>query len=130
MSENQIELIQGEKGMELPITKGNWVLLRDYGYSSVQSLVVAVGTCGTYVYQLIVTNSKIDYAIERMKINYERDEERKSEPVKLISLTFDVHVAPEQQERTVKALKLIVVNCPVIQSLNPSIELQEKVEFI
>lgn len=130
MSENQIELIQGEKGMELPVATGNWVLLRDYGYSPVQSLVAAVGACGAYVYQSILTNSKIDYTFERVQINYERDEERKSEPVKKISPTFDVHVAPEQQERAVRALKLIAVNCPVIQSLDPSIEVLEKVEFI
>ncbi|MBP1039772.1 OsmC family protein [Vagococcus sp. BWB3-3] len=130
MSKNQIELIQGEKGMELPLEAGNWVLLKDYGYSPVQSLVAAVGACGAYVYQSILTNSKIPFTFEKVLIEYTRDAERQSEPVKKIEMVFDVKVAPELQDRATRGIKLIAKNCPVMQSLDPAIEVIETVNFI
>lgn len=130
MNEYSIELIQGKEGMELPVSSGNWVLLKDQGYSPVQSLVASVGACGAYVYQAVLENSKIPYVFERVKINYIRDAERKSEPVKQIDLIFEVSIASELQERAIRSLKLVAPNCPVMQSIDPKIEVTETVRFI
>lgn len=130
MSKNELELIQGEKGMELPLAAGNWVLLKEEGYSPVQSLVAAVGACGAYVYQSILANSKIPHTFEKVMIEYTRDSERQSEPVKTIELVLTVKVAPELQDRATRGIKLIAKNCPVMQSLDPAIEVSERVNFI
>ncbi|MBO0476241.1 OsmC family protein [Vagococcus sp. DIV0080] len=129
MTMDKLQLVQGKEGMELPVESGNWVLLREKGYSPVQSMVAAVGACGAYVYQSILESSRIDYTFDRVEIVYERDEAIKSEPVKKIELQFFVSVADDKQERATRGLKLISKHCPVIQSLNPAIEVIETVVF-
>ena len=130
MKKEHIELVQGKAGIELPVSTGNWVLLKEQGYSPVQSLVAAVGACGAYVYQAILTNSKIPHTFARVMIEYTRDTERLSEPVNKIEMVFDVTVAPELQARATRSIKLIAQNCPVMQSLDPAIEVSEKVNFL
>lgn len=130
MTVDSIKLVQGEKGMELPVESGNWVLLREDGYSPVQSMVAAVGACGAYVYQSVLDGSRIDYTFSHVEINYERDESIQSEPIKKIEIQFFLSVAEEKQARAERGLKLIAKHCPVIQSLNPTIEVTEKAIFI
>ncbi|MGX6979415.1 OsmC family protein [Vagococcus elongatus] len=130
MSEHTLELIQGDEGLELPVDSGNWVMLRDFGYSPVQSLVAAVGACGAYVYQSILFNSKVPYTFEKVIIDYTRDTERPSKPVDKIEMTFYLSVAPEFQDKATRSLRLIGRNCPVIQSLDPKIHVTETVSFV
>ena len=130
MAIDTIKLIQGEKGMELPLETGNWVMLREEGYSPVQSMVAAVGSCGAYVYQSVLESSRIDFKFDHVEITYERDEEIQSQPVKKIEITFYLTVEEEKQGRAERGLKLIGKHCPVIQSLNPNMELIEKAVFL
>lgn len=130
MTMDKIELVQGEKGMELPVETGNWIILRDGGYSPVQSMVAAVGACGAYVYQSILESSRIDYTFSKVEINYERDTEVKSEPVKSIAINFYLTVDEEKQGRAERSLKLIAKHCPVMQSLDPKIIVTETATFI
>lgn len=130
MTVNEIKLVQGEKGIELPVESGNWVLLKEEGYSPVQSLVAAVGACGAYVYQSILTKSRIEYEFSYVDLSYERDADVQSEPVKKIDIIFHVKIDEKDQGRAERSLKLISPNCPVIQSLNPTIEVNETVVFL
>ena len=125
-----IELVQGKTGIEIPLASGNWVMLREEGYSPVQSLAAAVGACGAYVYQSVLNNSKVPYKFQRVTVNYKRDEERQSQPLKEIEIIFYVEIAADLQERALRAAKLIGPNCPVMQSLDPQIKISEVVEFI
>lgn len=131
MKKEELVLIQGEKGMELPFETGNWVLLKgEEGYSPVETLAACVGACGAYVYQSILKNSKIAYQFEKVQVTYERDETKKSEPLSKVSLVFDVKIAKEDQGRAERSLKMIGAHCPVMQSLDPTIEINETVNFI
>ncbi|MGX7025507.1 OsmC family protein [Vagococcus hydrophili] len=130
MSVDKIELIQGEKGMELPVATGNWVMLRNEGYSPVQSMVGAIGACGAYVYQSILESSRIEYVFEKVEIEYERDTEIQSEPLKEVKINFFVKVDEKSQGRAERGLKLISKHCPVMQSLDPRIKVVEEVNFI
>ena len=130
MSQETLELVQGTKGMELPLAQGNWVLLREEGYSPVQSLVASTGACGAYVYQSVLENSKIPYTFHKVTMTYERDMEQAPNPISAISMTFHVSVEESLQERATRALRLVSKHCPVIQSLNPTIDIEELVEFI
>ncbi|MGX6962110.1 OsmC family protein [Vagococcus xieshaowenii] len=116
--------------MELPLAQGNWVLLREEGYSPVQSLVAATGACGAYVYQSVLENSKIPYTFHKVTINYERDMEHAPNPISSISMTFHVTIEEDLQDRATRALRLVSKHCPVIQSLNPTITIEELVDFI
>lgn len=42
----EIKLVQGKEGIELPYETGNWVLLKEQGYSPVEMLVASVAACG------------------------------------------------------------------------------------
>ena len=130
MSVDTIKLVQGQKGMELPFSEGNWVLLREEGYSPVQSLVASAGACGAYVYQSVLEKSRVPFTFDRVEMTYERDETLQTEPVKRIEMTFFVKISEEKQGLAERSLKLVGKYCPVIQSLNPNIEVIEKVEFI
>ena len=129
MSQETLELVQGTKGMELPVAQGNWVLLREEGYSPVQSLIASTGACGAYVYQSVLENSKIPYTFHKVTITYERDMENAPNPITEINMTFHVTIDDSLRERATRALKLVAKHCPVIQSLNPAIKVVELVEF-
>ncbi|MDT2755946.1 OsmC family protein [Enterococcus asini] len=127
---NQLTLLKGNSGFELPIEGNpNWILKREAGYSAVQSLVAAAGACGGYVYQHILENSKIPYRFEKIEATYETSE-IKPEPLTKISFIFYVDVAEEYRGRAERSLKLVSKNCPVIQSLDPKIEVIEAVRFV
>lgn len=130
MSEEKLLLVQGEKGMELPRDGENWVILKDLGYSPVQSLVAAVGSCGAYVYQSILEKSRIPYRFDKVEIDYVRDEEKETEPVKEITLVFFVEVEESKQGRAERGLAMVSKYCPVMQSIDPNIVVTEKVVFI
>lgn len=130
MSKDKITLVKGSKGLELPVDSGNWIMLREEGYSPVQSLVAAVGACGAYVYQSVLESSRIEFTFDHVEINYERDESIQSQPVKMIEINFYLTVEEEKQARAERGMKLIAKHCPVIQSLNPNIQVIEKAIFI
>ena len=129
MTSETIELIQGKKGIELPVETGNWVLLKEEGYSPIQTLVASVGSCGAYVYQSILNKSHIPYKFEKTIVTYTRDSERQSHPVNSIAIHFELSVPLEFQERANRSLKLIKKNCPVIQSLDTEINIVETATF-
>lgn len=130
MSVETITLIQGNDKIELPREDGNWVLAREVGYSPVQMLVSAVAACGGYVYQSVLDNSHIPYTFEKIEVSYTRNEERQAQPVQSIAITFFVEISDELHEKAERCVKLVSKNCPVIQSLDPAIEVTEKVKFI
>ncbi len=129
--QNELQLISGEHGFELPREGSeNWVLRKEFGYSPVRSLVAAVGACGGYVYQEVLENSKIPAVFHKVELRYERNPDKKAEPLKRIEVTFFVTVAEELKGRAERSVRLVSQHCPVIQSLDPTIEVVEKVEFI
>lgn len=125
-----MELISSEKGFELVHQSGNWVLKKDIGFSPVEMLVASIGACGAYVYEKILTNSHIDFTIEKVDISYERAQEKQAKPLSEVVITFFVQVSEEKQGKAERALKLIGSNCPVIQSLDSEISVIENVVFV
>lgn len=124
-----MELIQGTKGMELVHEKGNWVLLREIGFSPVETLVATIGACGAYVYQSVLDNSKVPYTFHKVTLDYTRDTEKQAEPLKEVTIDFYLEVPSELQEKAERALKLVNKNCPVIQSLSDTVVVHEIVHF-
>ncbi|MEI5993556.1 OsmC family protein [Candidatus Enterococcus mansonii] len=125
-----MKLIPSEKGFELVHQNGNWVLKKEIGFSPVEMLVASIGACGAYVYEKILTNSHIAFAIETVEIAYERAEEKQAKPLRQVLITFFIRVGENEQGKAERALKLIGKNCPVMQSLDPEISVIEQVIFV
>ncbi|MEG1503616.1 MAG: OsmC family protein [Enterococcus sp.] len=132
MTVETLEIYQhDENKFEMHTKKGEWILTKEKGYSPVQMLVSSVAACGGYVYISILENSKIEATISKIEVTYRRNEQKKAEPVSEIQLKFIASNVPEaDQKRAIHCLKLIPANCPVIQSLDPTIQVTETVEFI
>lgn len=124
-----ITLLKGNNGFELPIESApNWQLVKSVGYSPVQSLVAAVGSCGGYVYADILKNSGIEHTFHQVHVAYEQAEE-KPHAVTRIAIVFEVSVLDSDKRRAETASKLVAKYCPVIQSLDKSIQVSETVVF-
>lgn len=125
-----MELLQTERGVELVHKKGNWVLKKELGFSPVETLVASVGACGAYVYETILANSKIEATFQKIEISYQRDATKKTQPVNEITIEFHLQITQKEQNKAQRALSLIKKNCPVMQSLDPSIVVKETLVFI
>lgn len=125
-----LELIKSEAGIELVKDSGNWILKKDLGFSPVQTMVATVGACGAYVYQSILERSRIEHNFVKATIDYQTNEATSVHFVTGIVIHYYLEVSPDAQSRALTAAKLIPNHCPVMQSLNPDIKIEEEVHFI
>ncbi|WP_142972865.1 OsmC family protein [Enterococcus casseliflavus] len=130
MTVETLTIHQGSDKFEMTTPTGNWVLAREKGYSPVQMLVSAVAACGGNVYASVLENSKITAEIEKIEVSYDRDDNKKAQPVSAIQIQFYAKIAEADHDKATRCLKLVSPNCPVIQSLDPAIEVTETVTFI
>ncbi|MBP2098677.1 OsmC family protein [Enterococcus rivorum] len=125
-----MELISTEKGIELIHKNGNWIIKKEIGFSPVELLVASIAACGAYVYERVLTNSKITYKTQRVEVAYERSETKPAKPLSEVTITFYLEVPESEQGKAERATKLITKNCPVMQSLDPEIKVFEQVIFV
>lgn len=125
-----MELIFGEHGVELQHPEGNWQLKKGYGFSPVEMTAAAVTACGMYVFEEILTNSKVTFRFDKVETNYERSETKPAKPISKVIIDFYLEVPAEQQEKTLRISKMINKHCPVMQTLDPEVVIEERVHFI
>lgn len=125
-----MELVLREKGVELVHPDGNWLLKKDIGYSPVEALVASVAGCSIYVYKSILEKSDIAFELVDAIVTYERDEDKKAKPVSQIKITFRMRVAQADQAKVTRAARMIAPNCPVIQTLDKAVVVDELVSFV
>lgn len=118
------------KAFTLDTPEEPWILLREEGYSPVQSLVTAVAACAGYVYISVLDNSNISHEIEKVTVSYTRNMEKKTNPIQSIEVLIYAEIPETYHEKALRCVKLISPNCPVIQSLDPNIQVTEKVIFM
>lgn len=124
-----MDIVRGTNGFDVIHENGNWQLNRDTGFSPTQATVAAVAACSGYVYDSILEKKRIDYTIENIHADFEQDQEAVVRVLKKIEVTFTLKVVPENQAKAEKALHLVKKSCPVAMSLDPKIEIIEKVIF-
>lgn len=124
-----MDIVRGTNGFDVIHENGNWQLNRDTGFSPTQATVAAVAACSGYVYDSILEKKRIDYTIENIHADFEQDQEAVVRVLKKIEVTFTLKVAPENQAKAEKALHLVKKSCPVAMSLDPKIDIIEKVIF-
>ena len=127
---NKLKLVNGQLGLELEHKDGNWIMLKEYGYSPVQMLVASIGACGQYVYKSVLERSSIPGKLRDVMIEYAVDENSKSHQLTHVNIVFDIEIEPQFQTKALSALRLVNEYCPVIQSLDPKIVIEKSVNFI
>ncbi|TGA99881.1 OsmC family peroxiredoxin [Sporolactobacillus shoreae] len=115
--------------VELVHESGNWILLRELGFSPIQTVVAVTAACNAYVYEGILKKQKIPFKLISVDVDYEINEKLGTHPISAIHVHLVLNVDEADQEKAIKDLRLIAKNCPVVQSLNPSIEIDETVSF-
>ena len=93
-------------------------------------LVTAAAACGGYVYTSVLENSHVPAEIEKIEVSYTRDSTKKAEPISSIQINFYARISAEYQEKPFAVSNSFLRNCPVIQSLDPTITVAETVHFI
>ena len=129
MAVETLTLVKGKDKLELPQQNGNWVLARELGYSPVQMLVTAAAACGGYVYTSVLENSHVPAEIEKSK-SVIREILRRKQSRSLRSRSILCADFSGISRKAIRCLKLVSPNCPVIQSLDPTITVAETVHFI
>ena len=130
MSTKQFEWEYKGKQLSAMAPDGPWKMAYNEGYSPVEMLVLSVAGCGGYVYTSILENSKIPFKLKKTIVQYTRDEAKKTQPLKSVTIHFEMEIPVEFQERALRCLSLISANCPVMQSLDSTIEVIETVAFV
>lgn len=125
-----MELIIGENGVELVHDEGNWNLKKGVGFSPGETLVAAVAACGTYVFEGLMKGSKVPHEIVKTLVDYENDESTRVKPVKKIVIDYYVKIEEEHRARAERLVELVPKNCPIMQSINPKIEVVENIHYL
>ncbi|MDR1606084.1 MAG: OsmC family protein [Streptococcaceae bacterium] len=124
-------IVTAENDQLLLVREGvRWVLKKETGYCPMQMVAAAAAACCGYVLSAILKRSMIPFVLDRVEAVYDRDEEKPARPISAIALTFYVKVEASDQDRVTQALKSVAPTCPVIQSLDPAIELTEAIVFV
>jgi uncharacterized OsmC-like protein len=124
-----MKLVERSGHVELVHENGNWILLRGLGFSPTQAVVAATAACSVYVYEEILKKQNILFKLISIDVDYEINEKLETHPISGIHVHFVLNVAEADHEKAIKDLRLIAKNCPIVQSLNPSIEISETVSF-
>ena len=127
---NTLTLLKGENGLELFHQDGNWIMLKEFGYSPVQMLVASIGGCGAYVVKSVLERSSIAAKVGNVRISYTIDDTSKAKKLKSVHIVFAIQADESLHQKVHGALRLVNEFCPVIQSLDPSIEIVKTVEFV
>lgn len=125
-----MELVFGNNGIELIHENGNWNLKAGAGFSPVEALVAAVGSCGLYVFQGLLTGSKIEHEFVNAKVDFKVDDSKRVTPVKEIVIDYFMKANEEDKARIERIVDLVSKNCPVMQSLNEDVEVIENIHYV
>nr|WP_059104033.1 OsmC family protein [Shouchella shacheensis] len=99
------------------------------GFRPFQLLVSSVAVCSAGVFRKILEKKRISYGEVDVAAEVTRNEANVNE-VTAIALHFTISGASASQETVEKALALSTKNCPIVQSVNGSIDITETIEFI
>ncbi|WP_027964161.1 OsmC family protein [Halalkalibacillus halophilus] len=99
------------------------------GYRPFQLMVASLAGCSALVYKRILEKQKVAYEDMTIEAEVERSDDsvRKIEKV---TLTFKVTGKDLNQEKLQKSLHTASNNCSMVQSVVPSMEVEEIVEII
>lgn len=123
-----MELIQPTETIELIHENGNWQLGRGKGFSPVQLVAASAAACSAYVFEELLDQRQIQYRLIRVSVEY-TENPYPPNPIAQIDVRLLLEAAKSVQEAVKQIFLEIPGHCPVIQSLNPKIRINEAVYF-
>lgn len=130
MCEGKLRLFYEKQCFITATETTRWVLKEKVGYSPVENLVNSMGACCGYVYEAVLSNSKIPHTFKKIEMTYRRQTDRRAHPLEKVEVHFYLEVEEELQAKALRCLRLVLPNCPVVQSLDPAIKIEEQVHFV
>ncbi|MDO4680803.1 MAG: OsmC family protein [Aerococcus sp.] len=126
----QLILEQNEHHFELAMPgRERWELIRGTSYSPLESVVAAAGACAGYVYQDILTNSKLAAEVMKVEVDY-ATHEGDVHALMALDVHFYVQASEAELEKARRYVKFVHRYCPVIQSLREDIEINDHVHWV
>ncbi|WDF05841.1 OsmC family protein [Shouchella hunanensis] len=99
------------------------------GFRPFQLLVSSIAVCSGGVFRTILDKKRISYKSINLEADVVRNEANVNE-VTEVHLTFIIEGAQANFEKLEKALQLATKNCPIVQSVNKSINITETIKMI
>ncbi|WP_307188677.1 MULTISPECIES: OsmC family protein [Bacillaceae] len=99
------------------------------GFRPFQLLVSSIAVCSGGVFRNILDKKRISYKSINIEADVVRNEANVNE-VTAVYLTFVIEGAQANVEKLEKALQLATKNCPIVQSVNKSINITETIKMI
>lgn len=132
MAKRELEINIKKGKLHLPIAnEKDWELDDQENYSPLELTVISVAACGARVFQSMANKSNIGAELRDVQIHYTREDSDNARPLKTIELVYSVDAGNEKEERMSKAIvSRIERYCPVMQSLDPKITVNETIEFV
>ncbi|MED4129201.1 OsmC family protein [Shouchella miscanthi] len=99
------------------------------GFRPFQLLVSSIAVCSGGVFRTILDKKRISYKSINLEADVVRNEANVNE-VTEVHLTFIIEGTQANFEKLEKALQLATKNCPIVQSVNKSINITETIKMI
>jgi putative redox protein len=101
----------------------------DYGFRPFQLMVSSIAVCSGGVLRKILQKQRIDITNMSIEADVERNEEEANR-IEKIHIHFLISGKDLKEDKLRKAVELSSKNCPMVQSVKGSIEIEETFEII
>ncbi|WP_411954901.1 OsmC family protein [Alkalibacillus sp. S2W] len=101
----------------------------DEGFRPFQLMVSSLAGCSALVYKRILGKQKVDYDEMTIEADVERSEDAVNK-IEKVHLHFKVVGSDLNEDKLQKSLETASKNCSMVQSVVPTIEVNETVEAI
>ena len=99
------------------------------GFRPFQLMVSSLAGCSSLVYKRILAKQKIEWDEMTVEADVIRSEDEVNR-IERVTLLFKVKGKDLKQEKLQKSLEIASKNCSMVQSVVPTIEVEEKVEVV
>ena len=99
------------------------------GFRPFQLMVSSLAGCSSLVYKRILAKQKIEWDEMTVEADVIRSEDEVNR-IERVTLWFKVKGKDLKQEKLQKSLEIASKNCSMVQSVVPTIEVEEKVEVV
>ena len=132
MNKQPLKLLydKSHQSFEAPTGSESWILKENLGFSPIENLINSIAACCGYVYDSVLNHSAVSHQFKKIEVSYKQAEAKRSHPIQQVELVFYLQVEKRLQAKALRCLRLVLPNCPVVQSLNSNIEIKERVHFI
>ena len=126
-----VEFIFDEKGIRTESEFGELVISGDEneGFRPFQLMISSLAGCSILVYRKILEKQRVEYEKITVSVDVERSDDQTAK-IESVRLHFKVYGDNLKEKKLDKALQLASKNCSMVQSVVPTMEVEETVEAV